>query len=49
MSLFVLCQISPKRSDFAVANSAEVRGKKKEENRHILIFDFHCVATNIEG
>jgi len=28
MSLFVLGEISPKRSDFAVANSAEVRGKK---------------------
>jgi hypothetical protein len=31
MSLVFLGEISPKRSDFSVANSAEVRGKKKKK------------------
>jgi hypothetical protein len=32
MSLLFLGEISPKRSDFAVANSAEVRGKKRRKS-----------------
>jgi hypothetical protein len=32
MSLFFLGKISPKRSDFSVANSAEARGRKRRKS-----------------